>query len=258
MRKVAIRGWIVLPSPQWFDGATAIVGLDDVTLIDALSTRIAETVIEGIQRAAGSHSVQPGSAVGFPGHRDSYVLAAEIRCSGRDRLAPGDFLTTVAVPWISRSDQTEGNVGPGHPGLIAETGRSALVDKVMSSDSRKVVEDLRNLLKPVPGRWLRPAGRICLRGPTLRRSWRDRPDRRYRNGTAASPDFGTSSKRASAPLGCRPLRARYSTRIASASGSQERDATRLLVHSSRPSSWLARISTYAPSAARSGDCFFVA
>ena len=48
MRKVSIRGWIALPSPQWFDGATAIVGLDDVTLIDALSKRVAETVIEGI------------------------------------------------------------------------------------------------------------------------------------------------------------------------------------------------------------------
>jgi hypothetical protein len=30
---------------------------------------------------------------------NSYVLAAQIRCSGENRLRPGDFLTTVAVPW---------------------------------------------------------------------------------------------------------------------------------------------------------------
>jgi len=109
MRKVSIRGWIVLPLPQWFDGATAIVGLDDVTLIDALSTRIAQTVIEGISGRQDRIPFSLEAQWDFRG-RDSYVLAAEIRRSGGDRLAPSDFLTTVAVPWTV--DRTEGNSVP--------------------------------------------------------------------------------------------------------------------------------------------------
>ena len=109
MGKITLRAGYELPSTQVFDGATAIVGLDDVTLIDALSTRIAETVIEGISgrqdRIPFSLEVQWDFRA-----RDSYVLAAEIRRSGGDRLAPGDFLTTVAVPWTV--DQTEGNSVP--------------------------------------------------------------------------------------------------------------------------------------------------
>jgi uncharacterized lipoprotein YbaY len=108
MSKIAIRGWIELPSPQFFDGAIAIVGLDDVTLIDAPSQRLAQTVIEGI------HGRQDRIPFSLEVNRNfqpsgSYVLAAEIRCSGENRLRPGDFLTTVAVPW---SDATEGNVVP--------------------------------------------------------------------------------------------------------------------------------------------------
>lgn len=104
MRKVSIRGWIQLPSPQRFDGATAIVGLDDVTLIDARSQRIAETVISGI---GGQQDRIPFSleAQWEFRARGSYVLAAEIRRSGGDRLAAGDFVTTVAVPWtVERTD----------------------------------------------------------------------------------------------------------------------------------------------------------
>jgi uncharacterized lipoprotein YbaY len=109
MRKISIRGWIELPSPQSFDDATAIVGLDDVTLIDAVSTRIAETVIEGI---SGRHDRIPFhlEAQWDFRSRDSYVLAAEVRRSGRDRPGPRDFLTTVAVPWTV--DRTDGNSVP--------------------------------------------------------------------------------------------------------------------------------------------------
>jgi uncharacterized lipoprotein YbaY len=109
MRKVSIHGWIALPSAQWFDGATAIVGLDDVTLIDALSKRVAETVIEGISGRQDRIPFSLEAQWDFRA-RDSYVLAAEIRRSGGDRLAPGDFLTTVAVPWTV--DLTDGNSVP--------------------------------------------------------------------------------------------------------------------------------------------------
>lgn len=109
MRKISIRGWIELPSPQSFDGATAIVGLDDVTLIDALSTRIAATVIKGISGQQDRIPFHLEAQWDFRS-RDSYVLAAEIRGAGRDRPGPGDFLTTVAVPWTV--DQTDGNSVP--------------------------------------------------------------------------------------------------------------------------------------------------
>ncbi len=109
MRKVSIRGWIQLPSPQLFDGATAIVGLDDVTLIDARSTRIAETVIDGINGRQERIPFSLEAQWEFRA-RDSYVLAAEIRRSGGDRLAVGDFATTVAVPWTV--DRTDGNAVP--------------------------------------------------------------------------------------------------------------------------------------------------
>jgi uncharacterized lipoprotein YbaY len=98
MSKVTIRGWIQLPSPHPFNGAVAVVGLDDVTRIDAPSERVAETIIEPIQ---GSHDRIPfclESDVNLS-TPNSYVLAAQIRCSGENRLRPGDFLTTVAVPW---------------------------------------------------------------------------------------------------------------------------------------------------------------
>ncbi|WP_156435351.1 YbaY family lipoprotein [Bradyrhizobium lablabi] len=109
MRKISIHGWIELPSPQSFDGATATVGLDDVTLIDALSTRIAETVIEGISGRQDRIPFHLEARWDFRA-RDSYVLAAEIRRSGRGRAGPGDFLTTVAVPWTV--ERTDGNSVP--------------------------------------------------------------------------------------------------------------------------------------------------
>ena len=47
MSEIAVRGWISTSvSRTLFDGAVAIVGLDDATLIDAPSQRLAETVIE--------------------------------------------------------------------------------------------------------------------------------------------------------------------------------------------------------------------
>jgi len=98
MGTMALRGWIQLPSTQVFDGAMAIVGLDDVTLIDSPSRRKAETLIEPVN----------GSLVRIPfqldvdeslSPRNSYVLTAEVRKLRKDRIQSGDFLTTVAVPW---------------------------------------------------------------------------------------------------------------------------------------------------------------
>jgi uncharacterized lipoprotein YbaY len=107
MSKITIRGWIQLPASHLFDGAVAIVGLDDVTRIDAPSIRVAETIIEPI---CGSRDRIPFcmTSEGDLSARKSYVLAAEIRCSGEERLRPGDFLTTVAVPWTVGG--THGNI----------------------------------------------------------------------------------------------------------------------------------------------------
>ena len=87
MSKIIIRGWIQLPSPQSFDGAVAVVGLDDVTLIDALSRRVAETVIAGISGRQGRIPFSLDVHRDFQAS-DSYVLAAEIRCSGEQKLRP--------------------------------------------------------------------------------------------------------------------------------------------------------------------------
>jgi|SRR6266545_483917 len=109
MSEITIRGWIELPSRLLFDGAVAVVGLDDVTQIDSRSKRVAETVIE---RICGWQDRIPFNleARGDFQARNSYVLAAEIRCAGKKHLGPGDFLTTVAVPWTV--DKTDGNLVP--------------------------------------------------------------------------------------------------------------------------------------------------
>jgi len=103
LAEVTIRGMITLPSPQRFDRAVAIVGLDDVTLVDADSTRIAEAVIDPVD---GMHARIPfvltvdASALRAS---SSYVLAAEIRTTRKDALSRGDFLSTAAHPWSAAS-----------------------------------------------------------------------------------------------------------------------------------------------------------
>jgi hypothetical protein len=69
-----------------------------VTRIDAPSRRVAETIIEPIYGSQNRIPFRMEAEGHFPAG-NSYVLAAEIRCSGQERLRPGDFLTTVAVPW---------------------------------------------------------------------------------------------------------------------------------------------------------------
>jgi uncharacterized lipoprotein YbaY len=109
MSTISIGGWIQLPSHHEFERAIAIVGLDDVTQIDAPSKRVAEVVIEPI---SGSINQIPFrlQAEGDLSKRRSYVLRAEIRRSQQVKLRPGDFLTTVAVPWLP--GDVDGNAVP--------------------------------------------------------------------------------------------------------------------------------------------------
>ena len=109
MREITIRGWIKLPSRQLFDNAIAVVGLDDVTQIDSSSKRVAETIIERICGWQDSIPFSLEAHWDFQS-RNSYVLATEIRCSGEKGLRPGDFLTTVAVPWTV--SETDGKLVP--------------------------------------------------------------------------------------------------------------------------------------------------
>ena len=93
-----IRGFIRLPSPQQFNGAIAVVGLDDVSMIDAPAVRVAAATIGAIRgtcdRIAFRFTVEERRLTAR-----SYVLAAEVRRSPAGRLSPGDFLTTAAFPW---------------------------------------------------------------------------------------------------------------------------------------------------------------
>lgn len=105
MPEVTIRGWVTLASPQRFDGAVAIVGLDDVTHVDADSTRVAQVVVEPLN---GVHARIPFAlTVDTDALRASasYVLAAEIRTSGKDELSRGDYLSTAAHPWSTANDR---------------------------------------------------------------------------------------------------------------------------------------------------------
>lgn len=109
MPEIIVRGWIELPARELFTAAVAVVGIDDVTKIDAPSRRVAETVVEPVNgwqdRIPFSLKVQ-----GEVSARNSYVLSAEIRRFGEKDLRPGDFLTTVAVPWTAA--ETGRNVVP--------------------------------------------------------------------------------------------------------------------------------------------------
>lgn len=95
---VRITGTIRLERPEIFRDATAVVSLDDVTMLDALSSRIAETRIEHIR---GRHAEIPFEldARFEPSQRASYVLSAEIREGGAGALRAGDYLSQVACPW---------------------------------------------------------------------------------------------------------------------------------------------------------------
>jgi uncharacterized lipoprotein YbaY len=107
MNTFAITGWIRLSSPQSFEDAVAIVGLDDVTRLDVPSLRVAEAFIDhvnGVMDRISFRLTLPGCLSKFA----SYVLSAEIRRSGGSSLRSGDFLTVAAHPWTH--GRLDGNV----------------------------------------------------------------------------------------------------------------------------------------------------
>jgi uncharacterized lipoprotein YbaY len=99
MGAFVIRGWIRMPSPERFDGAVATIGLDDVTMIDAPSVRIAETSIAPVQGLRDRIPFELTVDDGGLQSSNSYILSAEIWRSGKRALSPGDFATTAAYPW---------------------------------------------------------------------------------------------------------------------------------------------------------------
>jgi uncharacterized lipoprotein YbaY len=99
-----------LPALENFpEGAVAVVGLDDVTQIDAPSNRIAETMVSSISgprdRIPFTLTVEERSI-----DRGSYVLSAEVRRDGTSGLRPGDFLSTVAHPWRTRESESSDQI----------------------------------------------------------------------------------------------------------------------------------------------------
>jgi uncharacterized lipoprotein YbaY len=106
---VHISGAIRLERDEVFRDATAVVGLDDVTQVDAPSRRIAETKIEHLR---GQHAAIPFKLVAafVPSSRASYVLSAEIREGAAGGLRSGDYVNQIACPWTP--DQTEDAVIP--------------------------------------------------------------------------------------------------------------------------------------------------
>lgn len=93
-----IRGVIRLAQREMFDDATAIVGLDDVTMIDAPSRRVAEKIIEHV-RGLQTEIPFELTARFEPSASASYVLSAEIRLGAGDPHGPADHVSTIACPW---------------------------------------------------------------------------------------------------------------------------------------------------------------
>jgi hypothetical protein len=93
-----IQGIISLNEHEVFDDATATVGLDDVTLVDRPSKRVAEVTIEHVHgRIHQIPFVLDWKADLEPGAM--YVLTAVIRREARTGVAVGDYINTVALPW---------------------------------------------------------------------------------------------------------------------------------------------------------------
>jgi uncharacterized lipoprotein YbaY len=107
-RSVPIKGIVRLAAPDVFEDATVIIGLDDVSLIDAPSRRIAERTIEHVRGPRAEIPFRLEVPSGLSRSSD-YVLSAEIHRSG-EALAAGDYLSVAACPW--RPGETEDQVIP--------------------------------------------------------------------------------------------------------------------------------------------------
>ena len=96
---MVIEGEVVLDEPGSLAGATLRVTLQDVSMADAAAHTLAvsDRMVRGraVQRLPFRLELpRPPRA----GRR--YALAAEIRAQGHARVEAGDFLNTVAVPWV--------------------------------------------------------------------------------------------------------------------------------------------------------------
>lgn len=98
MKEIRIQGIISLARQEMFADATAIVGLDDVTMIDAPSRRIAETIIEHVSGLRDQIPFELTTRF-EPSASASYALAAEIRLGPRDAPGLADYVSTIACPW---------------------------------------------------------------------------------------------------------------------------------------------------------------
>lgn len=104
MSDFRIHGRILLPASEQAREGVAIVGLDDVTVIDSLSRRIAEQVIDPLPSRATEIRFSLQVPASLVLDAASYSLAAEIRTSSRKSLSPGDYLSTVSHPWSPGDD----------------------------------------------------------------------------------------------------------------------------------------------------------
>ena len=104
MAEITIRGWIALTSKEHLEDAVATVSLDDVTHIDAESTRIAEVVIEPLHGVFARIPFSLRVDASAVRASSSHSLAAEIRTKRNKALSRGDFLSTAAHPWSMESD----------------------------------------------------------------------------------------------------------------------------------------------------------
>jgi len=98
MAAITIHGIVRLPGPRRLHDAELIVGLDDVLMLDARATRVAETRIRPLD---GLHETLSFTLTfdEMELKHSTFVLSAEIHQFAHRRLAPGDFLTSISYPW---------------------------------------------------------------------------------------------------------------------------------------------------------------
>lgn len=105
MAELIVRGCISLPSPERFEDAVAIVALDDVTYVDAESTRIAGVTIAPLHGVYARIPFSLRIEASLLRASASYTITAEIRTTRKEALLRGDFLTMTAHPWSPENNQ---------------------------------------------------------------------------------------------------------------------------------------------------------